>query len=219
MTPMPAPARWLIELACSRRSIRWGFAEQDIDENIIDDIIRCGLAAPSSKNAQPWRLHVVTARHVLTAFADAVQHAKYADTYVPVDPRTGRSREDWPSTVAESAEVLRSVPLGIFVENLGEFGRGREALATTSKDMLAAALVGYTFEVIGLGAAVQNMWLAAHAHGLAGVFMGDVVIAEETIRQELGMRGDFVGVLALGRTSAPPPSQRFFEEDRVVRHE
>lgn len=208
----------ITEAICARRSIRRGFDGRAVPDGVIDGVLRAGLTAPSSKNAQPWRLHVVTARPTLRRIADAVQYAKDADTYVPVDPRTGLPRSDWPSTVAESAEVLRQVPLGIFVENLGEFSFGRSTVAGLRGESLEAALVGYTFEVIGLGAAVQNMWISAHLHGLVGVFMGDVVIAEALIRDVLGMRGDFVGVLALGYSDAPPAFERFYEPDRLVRH-
>jgi len=182
------------------------------------DITRAGLSAPSSKNAQPWCLHVVADRATLQDIARGVRDAANSDTYVPVDPETGEPRPDWESTVRESAEVLRQVPLGIFVENRGEFSRGRRTLARATGETLSAALVGYTFEVVGLGAAIQNMWLASQARGLAGVFMGDILIAEQAIRQRLAMTGDLVGVLALGYTSAGPAIERVYEQGRVVWH-
>lgn len=184
----------------------------------MEQLLHCGACAPSSKNAQPWRLHVVSDRPLLRGLADAVQHAKDADSYVPVDPATGLPRADWCSTVAESADVLRQVPLGIFVENRGPFSGGRPSLAAAPSDALEAALVGYTFEVIGLGAAIQNMWIAAQSHGLCGVFMGDIVIADATIRARLGMSGDLVGVLALGYSDGLPWIDRVYEPDRVVWH-
>src|SRR5687767_974071 len=111
----------VLDVIGGRRSIRYGYSERPIPDEVIRDIVRCGLSAPSSKNAQPWRLHVVRSSSALKELAEAVQNAKEASTYVPVDPETGKPRPDWPSTVAESAEVLRQVPLGIFVENRGEF--------------------------------------------------------------------------------------------------
>jgi nitroreductase len=185
---------------------------------VINDIVRCGLSAPSSKNAQPWRLHVVRSSTTLKDLADAVQNAKNASTYVPVDPVTGQPRPDWQSTVAESAEVLRQVSLGIFVENRGEFSHGRSTLSSVPRANLAAALVGYTFEIIGVGAAVQNMWIAAESMGLRGVFMGDIVIAEQHIAKCLQLHGDLVGVLALGYSDGEPWIERMFEPDRLVWH-
>lgn len=202
----------------ARRSIRRGFDGRAIPTHLVEAIVHSGLTAPSSKNAQPWRLHVVRDPQTLCEIADAVQNAKDAATYVPVDPHTGLPRTDWPSTVAESAEVLRQAPLGLFIENRGEFSRGRATLASLATDRLAAALVGYTFEIVGIGAAIENMWIAAQALGIRGVFMGDIVIAEQHIVRRLDMRGDLVGVLALGYSDAPPWRERFFEPDRAVWH-
>src|SRR5689334_18937504 len=72
-----------------RRSIRYGFDDRPIARGELAEVITCGLAAPSSKNAQPWRFHVVTDRATLRALADAVASAPTIDTYVPHDPRTG----------------------------------------------------------------------------------------------------------------------------------
>src|SRR4051812_15748360 len=101
-----------------RRSIRSGFRDERVPDDVVDQVVECGLRAPSSKDAQPWRVHVVDDRGTLGELADAVQHAKHAEEYVPIDPASGRPR-DWESTVAESAQVLREVSLGLFVENTG----------------------------------------------------------------------------------------------------
>lgn len=208
----------VVDSICARRSIRREFSVQPVPRPVISDIVRCGLTAPSSKNAQPWRIHVVDDREKLRYLADEVQNSKDADTYVPVDPATGKPHPEWPSTVSESAEVLRQVPLGLFVENRAPFSGGRAVLAESGRETLAAAVVGYTFEVIGLGAAIQNMWTAAQVHGVRGVFMGDIVIAEKAITTCLDMVGDLVGVLALGYSDGAPWRERVYEPDRVVWH-
>lgn len=194
----------MIATICGRRSIRGGFTDEAVSQDRVDEIVRCGLAAPSSKNAQPWRLHVVTERRTIAAIADDVETARGGDSYVPIDPTTGEKRPDWPSTVSESAAILRSVSLAIFVENLGTFSTGRTNVANADADFRESAVLGYSLELLGIGAAIQSMWLAAHAGGLSGVFMGDVLIAEPAIRRRLDMSGDLVGVLALGHSTGSP---------------
>lgn len=208
----------MIDTILRRRSIRDGFEHRPVSAVTLERILACGLAAPSSKNAQPWRMHVVQAAASLGWIADAVQAAKHAERYVPVDPARGVPREEWPSTVVASAEVLRQAAVGIFVENQGTFSDGRRTVAQADADTRENALVGFGLEMIGLGAAVQNMWLAAEDSALAGVFMGDVVIAEAAIRSKLGMAGDLVGVLALAHSSGQPPP-RTLASDRVVKHD
>jgi hypothetical protein len=124
--------------------------------------------------------------------------------------------------VAESAEVLRSVPLGIFIENLGEFSKGRSTLASVPRDNLRGSLVAYTFEVLGIGAAIMNMWIAANSLGAQVAFMGDVCVAERAIAAKLGITRDLIGVLAVGYSHAPASEGRMYydvsDETRVVWH-
>jgi nitroreductase len=213
----------VIAAMLARRSIREGFDRQPIPGSVLREIVRCGLAAPSSKNAQPWRMHVVTDRATLGVLADAVEHAKGVDEYVPHDPATGRPRPAYVSTVRESAQVLREVAAAIFIENRGLFSEGRAGLIGATRPALAGSLVGFGLEMIGIGAAIENMWLAAEALGVQVAFMGDVVIAEDDICAVLGITGDLAGVLALGFSDAPlpPRRQRLDEHDaeHVVWHE
>ena len=182
----------------SRQSVRSGFASTPLPAQVLEEIVLCGLAAPSSKNGRPWRFHVVTTRALLEELSGFMENAKGIDTYVPSDLTTGRPRPELRSTVLHSAAVLRTVPAAIFIEDTGGFTGGREALLNASPEALRRAIVGYTFNAIGIGAAVENMWVAAVAHGLSGVFLGDVLIAEPEISKRLEIDCDLVGALALG---------------------
>jgi nitroreductase len=214
--------RAFVELILSRRSIREDFRIDPVDPELVDLVVAAGLAAPSSKNAQPWRLHVVEDVTVIGSIADAVLKAKGIDSYVPHDPITGAPQGAYRSTVSASARVLSQVPVAILVENLAPFSAGRDRLSAASRAHLTDSLEGYTFEVIGLGAAIENMWLAAHALGLAAAFMGDVVVAEPTIRTSFGLVGDLVGVVALGWSDGSPhppmDAPAFADVPRAVWH-
>jgi nitroreductase len=109
--------------------------------------------------------------------------------------------------VSKSADVLRSVPAAILVENRGPFSGGRSAILRSSPAAQALAIVGYELELAGLGAAIQNMWLAANALGLSAVFLGDIAVGEPAIRDRLELSGDLLGALAMGfLTEAPEGS-------------
>ena len=218
----PAGSNVTTQLILTRRSVRDMYEDRVIPAEFIEEIVRCGLAAPSSKNARPWRLHIVEDRSLLRELANDAATAEGADTYVPHDPETGLVRTDWPSSVAESAAVLASVPAAIFIENLGAFSKGRSTLASVPNENLRGSLVAYTFEVLGIGAAVTNMWIAANALGVQAAFMGDICVAEKTIASKLGLKRDLVGVLTLGYSRAPVSPDRVHydisDETRVVWH-
>lgn len=205
-----------------RRSIRSGFAPDPVPDAVVEEIVACGLAAPSSKNSQPWRLHVVTDRDLLRTVAAAVVAQRDVAAYVPHDPLTGQPRPEYRSTVLDSGHVLADVPLAVFVENLGPFSRGVDMLAATDERRLRSALFGFGLEMVGVGAAIENMWLAVEALGLSAALLGDVAIAEREIAGLLGLRGDLVGALAIGRSDdrpyPPMDSPAFPDLPRAVRH-
>lgn len=203
----------------ARRSVRTGFEPGPVAAGVIEEIVACGLCAPSSKNSQPWRLHVVTERDTLRAVAQAVLTRRGRARYVPHDPTTGRPRPEYVSTVVDSAQVLAEAPVVVFVENLRPFSAGLEEASGAA---LRSGLFGYGLEMVGCGAAVQNMWIAAEACGLRAVLLGDVAIAEEDVRPMLGLTGDLVGALAIGRSSTcpvpPMDAPAFPEVARAVWH-
>lgn len=188
----------VIETILGRRSHRTGFSSRPVPDQVLEQVVRCGLAAPSSKDAKPWRFHVVPDQAVLGVIAGIVERSQGIEGYVPHDPTTGRPRPEYRSTVLESAAVLRAAPAGIAIESRGVFSGGRHTLLNATPAALAASIVSYGFELVGVGAAIQNVWLAAESLGLGGVFIGDVLIAEAEIHKTLGIEGDLVGIFALG---------------------
>ena len=195
-----------MEALLTRRSIRAGFQDAAIDADIIARVVTCGKHAPSSKDDRPWRLHVVTDRMFLSGIADRMAADPRAERYVPVDPGSDEPRGEFNSSVVASAQVLRTVPVAIAVEHAGSFSESRSHLSSSGAS--EEALIGFAFEYVGIGAAIENMWICAHALGLAGVFIGDALIVEKFVSQELRLTGDLVGLLALGWSDATPFAEK-----------
>lgn len=138
--------------------------------------------------------------------------------YVPTDPATGVPLADYDSSVAESARVIEEAPCALFIENESPFSGGRARLVSNPAT-LGEAIIGYGFELVGIGAAIENMLLAAHALGLGAVFIGDVLIAEEEVKALLGFEGDLVGVIALGHVDQVDEPPKQMVDGRVVFHD
>ncbi|MBK6489609.1 MAG: nitroreductase family protein [Gemmatimonadetes bacterium] len=78
----------------------------------------------------------------------------------------------------------------------------------TEGSLPGKALYGYAGELIALGAAVENMLLAARALGLGAVYMADSYPLRERIRREMQTTRELVGMLAVGwPTYGPPPRE------------
>lgn len=189
-----------------RHSVREGYERGTLDVADLRRVVAAGLAAPSSKNSQPWRLHVVSDTALLAEVANDMESAPDAESYVPHDPATGWPRPMFRSTVRDSAAVLRKVPAAIFIENAAPFSEGWGAIEEVPPERLASALFAYALEFLGIGAALENMWLAAESLGLRAVFLGDATVVTPSVNRRLGLSGDFLGAFALGRsTSSPRP--------------
>jgi hypothetical protein len=81
---------------------------------------------------------------------------------------------------------VESVSFAVLVENVGPFSGGTGAVLAATPEALAPSLFGYGEEWFGIGACVQNMWLAAISFGMKGAYLADVTIAEAEWRSILG---------------------------------
>ena len=59
----------------SRKSVR-NFTGQAVSRDLLDKIVRAGMAAPSAVNMQPWSFIVVTYRQTLDTLNDGLPYAK-----------------------------------------------------------------------------------------------------------------------------------------------
>lgn len=62
----------------SRKSVR-NFTGQDVNKELLEKIIKAGMAAPTAVNKQPWSFVVVTDRKALNSLRDGLPHAKMLD--------------------------------------------------------------------------------------------------------------------------------------------
>jgi len=66
-----------LEILYARRSIRL-FKSDPLPAELIEELLRAAMAAPSAANRQPWRFLVVTDPHLRQRIADAHPNAKFA---------------------------------------------------------------------------------------------------------------------------------------------
>jgi len=205
----------VLETIMTRRSIR-EFKKTPVPEELLKRVIECGLRAPSAKNSQPWRFHVIRDKETLEKVAGLLLSNPEAKEDGPIDPKTGKPNPNFTPTVVESANIVKSAPVAIFIENHSPVMGGRKGVIESPH--VDQAIFGLQFELMGIGSSVENMLLAAHSQGLGGVFMGDPVLEEDNIKKLLGIQGDLVGVVALGYSDQKELWNKPLEKDRVIYH-
>jgi len=59
----------------SRKSVR-SFTSQEVSIELLEELARAGMAAPSARNLQPWAFVIVTDRSTLDTLAERLPYAK-----------------------------------------------------------------------------------------------------------------------------------------------
>ncbi len=157
----------LTEFLRTRMSHR-KFRPDPISETIIKRLIDCARHAPSGHNLQPWRFVAITDRDLIRAMGEAVD-AQYSQAIADVPEDVKRKYEGYRFYVTHFKEapllfvVLSTKSIYITTELTTKYGIALPPVAHLDMDLL------------GVGAVVQNLLLAAHAEGLGACWMTDPI--------------------------------------------
>lgn len=171
----------------SRRSIR-KFKDVPIPKDTIEKIITAGTLAPSGKNKQPWKFYVVQGekRHEMVT-----EMQKGMNRLQKMGIKTG--------SAGHTIQVMAQAPATIFVFN------------PTSKHPLLKrdTLESYSdiVDVQSIGAAIQNMLLAAVELGLGSLWICDVFFGYEELCEWLGEKGQMIAAVSLGYPDQSPAAR------------
>ena len=188
----------------NRRSIR-KFLEKPLPKEELAEIIQSGIKAPSSKNRQPWRFIVVQGREkeaMLKAFRRGISREENGTPFLP------ESRQHLGSA-KYTVEIMAKAPAIVFVVNpLGK---------DISSSLTAEERVSEICNIQSIGAAIENMLLAAEERGIGSLWICDIYFAYSELCAWLNCEGQLVAAVAFGYPDESPqarPRKRF--EDVVV---
>jgi F420 biosynthesis protein FbiB-like protein len=152
-----------------RRSIR-KYSPRPISPEILREILEAAGWAPSAHNAQPWRFIVLTEESAKQALAEAMADAWTADMAkdgVAVEAQKRKaSIERFTHAPALIVACLTMEDMKVYPDERRQ--RSERDLAMQS-----------------LGAAIQNMLLAAHTEGLGACWFSAPSFCKETVRKVL----------------------------------
>ncbi len=186
------------EAIAARRSIRH-FRPDPVPDEIITRLLSAASQAPSGKNRQPWHFAVVRSparrEEMLSLMRAGIAEARAEGA-------------DLGSTEG-SARVMAEAPVTVFVYN------------PLGKRLIDEHSVGeMVWEVVddqSIGAAIQNLCLAATALGLGTLWICDVFVAYEPFCAWLGHTGPVIAAVSIGYPDeAPPPRPRHSLEETVT---
>lgn len=210
------------EALMNRRSIR-KYLKDPVSPASIERIMAAAIWAPSGGNGQPWRFYVATGDRrdeLVQALAeapgpDAPSIEEFDQTTVPTVEEGLRRAGKGDASEAESKK------LGEDFQKFNRFGSIR-FYQTPVAIVVAKPQAGGS--ALDIGAAVENLLLAAQAEGLGTCWLGMPLMFKDTIRQILDIpeNEDLVTCVCLGHPDNDSPINKMdrsrLPEDQVVHY-
>ena len=181
------------ESLLNRRSIR-KYLKDPVPPETIEKIMTAAIWAPSGSNSQPWRFYVATG-----AKRDQLVQAMIEST-----GREAPSVEAFEEMVLRIEEEGRAAPNGVSWYQMNEqtmsfarFGSIRFYQAPVAIVVAKPKTGGSSLDI---GAAVENLLIAAQSEGLGTCWLGMPLMFRDKIREILDIPGDedLVTCISLG---------------------
>lgn len=186
-----------------RKSIR-KYKPDPISEEDLRTILEAGRVAPSAKNRQPWEFIVFTGvpkEEVLAEMEKGIEKQKKS-LFMPKKFKQGMASAD------NTLRIMREAPVIILVLNIRH---GNPYLP-----VFAGKRVSEILDTLSIGAAIENMLLAATRLGIGSLWIGNTVYAHKEITDYLGTKHQLAGAIALGYANETPEGRPKKSLDEIV---
>jgi nitroreductase len=189
----------LNEAIRKRKSIR-GFKPYPVSRDIIADILKLAVRAPSGKNIQPWEFIVLTGeelRAVSEANAARLRRAAPPDPDIAIDLPRGK----YQARNVEMAKLLYAamdIPRRDRKKREWWWERGFRYFDAPAVIIIhVGSDVNIIDAIFGLGAVSQSICLAALARGLGTCIVNQGIAYPEAIRAHVAVPPDNLLVIAI----------------------
>lgn len=178
-----------METILQRRSIR-KYSTKEIPQEIIRKVINAASKAPSAKNRQPWRFVIVTTKEkaaMIDAMREGIENEKSGNGLLP-------NSTNFISGAEYTMEIMKQAPITVMVLNTNKLTG-----PVTKEDMFCEIA-----DIQSIGAAIQNMLLAATDLGLGSLWICDIFFAYEQLTNWLDTDNQLVAAVSLGYPAEKP---------------
>jgi nitroreductase len=180
----------------TRRSVR-SFTDRPVSREDLETILGAAMLAPSAKNSQPWRFTVIgpdKKDEMLSVIRDAVTARKAAGEDV--------------GTIDGTLRCMTEAPVTVLVHNTDGIHPWLPRKEHESWWDLAT--------VQSVGAAIQNMLLAARDLGIGSLWIADVWEAYGELNQWLGIEYQLVAAVSFGYAAGESTGPRRKPPEELV---
>ena len=180
-----------------RRSIR-KYQDRPVSEEDVRALLRAATLAPSGKNRQPWRFVVVQGDEKRAQMVNLMRQG--------IERRVAQGAN--PGSSHWTAGIMERAPVTIFVLDGEDTIDGEERSPGDLMDIV---------DTQSIGAAIQNMLLAALDRGLGTLWICDVFYATEELCEWLGDNHLMIAAVSVGYPDEAPAPRPRMSVDEVTR--
>ena len=183
----------VLEAIQNRRSIR-RFTDTPVPRDMIETVLEAAIAAPSGKNRQPWQFVVITEQN-------KAEMLRLMDDGIAANPESAK----W---VQFTRDIMAQAPVNIFVFN----PNGEYPWRSIPTKQRFQELV----DIQSVGAAIENMILAAEGLGLGTLWICDVFENYDGFSAWIGNQKQLIAAVSLGYPDEHPDKRGRKGLDKVV---
>jgi nitroreductase len=204
-----------LDLASARRSIR-KYEEKDVPKEDVEYFIRAAISAPSGCNSQCWRFVAISDRNIIKQMETAV----IAKVESILKIKGDEISQDYIASKRKMVSFFSKAPIiiavfmtkvefydPVFISALKENGYDDKGIM----DLFA------NYDLLSIGAAIQNMLLAVQEKGYGACWMSEPVIAGKEINKLLGVPLDqkFISLIPIGYPAYNPVNKKMKDMNEV----
>lgn len=205
----------LFELVSARRSIR-KFKAGDVPAEDIEYFIKTAVTAPSGCNSQCWQFVAVRDRETIHRLEQAVIEKIEAI----LAPKRDELTEEYIASKKKMATFFVNAPVVIAVfmtESRYYDPQFISVLKDQGYDDQAIMELFAHYDILSVGAAIQNLLLAVVEKGYGACWMNEPAIAGQTINTllDVPMEHRFISLIPIGHPSYEPRGKAMKEFEDV----
>jgi len=206
-----------LDLAAERRSIR-KFQDRDVPDEDIKYFIEAAVRAPSGCNSQCWKFVAIKDREIIKRIETAV--IEELDKILEI--KRSQLSEDYLNSKRKAVSFFAKAPLVIAVfMTKAEFYDKTMVLALKERGLDDKGIMDLfaNYDLLSIGAAVENLLLAIQEKGYGACWMNEPAIAAERIKEILEMDKDdrFISLIPVGVPAYTPRDKKMKELSEVFK--
>jgi nitroreductase len=204
-----------LELAASRRSIR-KYTDQKVSKEDIGYFIQAAITAPSGCNSQCWRFIAIEDKAVINRIKKAVED-RVEGFLVNADPPV---TSDYLTSKKKMATFFANAPLviAVFMTKPTYYDQTMiSALRSQGYNEEQIMELYAHYDLLSVGAAIQNMLLAICEKGYGACWMNEPVIAGDAINRILNVPIEerIISLVPVGISAYTPRDKKFKDIEDV----